>query len=190
MAGSFGSGRHILFLGRIDVRQKGLDLLLAAIAADPPPLPLVIAGGGTRREERRLRGLVQPVRQHVRLAGRVCGQEKEDLLRNCAFVVLPSRYETFSLSALEAMTYGKPVVCFDLPQLEWISSGSAVRVPPFDVPALAAAIGGLSRQPERRSAMGRDAYALSRRYDWEVIAERYRRLVSAMLDGRGQGRGE
>jgi glycosyltransferase involved in cell wall biosynthesis len=190
MEGAFGSGSHILFLGRIDVRQKGLDLLLAAIAADPPALPLVIAGGGTPREERKLRVLVQPVRQHVRLVGRVCGQQKEDLLRDCAFVVLPSRYETFSLSALEAMTYGKPVVCFDLPQLEWIFPGSAMRVPPFDVPALAAAIGGLSRQPERRGAMGRHAYALSRHYDWEVIAERYRSLVSTMLDGRGQGGGE
>jgi phosphatidylinositol alpha-mannosyltransferase len=187
---SFGSGGHILFLGRIDVRQKGLDLLLAAIAANPPPLPLVIAGAGTQREERKLRELVQPVRQHVRLAGRVCGQEKEDLLRECAFAVLPSRYETFSLSALEAMTYGKPVVCFDLPQLEWISADSAIRVSPFDVHELSAAIHTLARDPERRSALGRRAYALSRHYDWDVIGERYRTLVSALLNGDGQRRGE
>jgi glycosyltransferase involved in cell wall biosynthesis len=187
---SLGSGSHILFLGRIDVRQKGLDLLVAAIAADPPALPLVIAGGGTARDERRLRELVRPVRQYIRLVGRVCGPEKEKLLRDCAFVVLPSRYETFSLAALEGMTYGKPVVCFDLPQLEWISADAAVRVPPYDVQALGAAIGALSRQPERRRALGRHAYALSRHYDWDAIGERYRSLVSAMLDGRGQGRGE
>jgi phosphatidylinositol alpha-mannosyltransferase len=133
---------------------------------------------------------VKPVQQHVRLAGRVCGEHKEHLLRDCAFVVLPSRYETFSLSALEAMTYGKPVVCFDLPQLKWISADSAVRVPPYDVQALCAAIGALSRDPERRRALGRRAYALSHHYDWDVIGERYRSLVSAMLDGRGQGRAE
>jgi phosphatidyl-myo-inositol alpha-mannosyltransferase len=187
---AFGSGRHILFLGRIDVRQKGLDLLLAAIAANPPPLPLVIAGAGAPREERKLRDLVEPVRHHVRIAGRVCGQEKEDLLRDCAFLVMPSRYETFSLSALEAMSHGKPVVCFDLPQLEWISDDAAVRVPPYDTGALSVAIGELSRDAERRSDLGRRAYALSRGYDWEVIGERYRDLVSAMLDGRGHGRGE
>ena len=181
---SFGTGGYMLFLGRIDVRQKGLDLLLAAIAADPPPLPLVIAGAGQAREERRLRELVEPVREHVRLAGRVCGQQKENLLRECAFMVLPSRYETFSISALEAMTYGKPVICFDLPQLAWISADSAVRVPPYDVPALGAAIGALARDPERRRDMGRRAYELSGDYDWDVIGERYRSLVSAMLDGR------
>jgi phosphatidylinositol alpha-mannosyltransferase len=187
---SFGTGEYILFLGRIDVRQKGLDLLLAAIAADPPPLPVVIAGAGTPREEHRLRKLIEPVRRHVRVAGRVCGQQKEDLLRDCAFVVLPSRYETFSLAALEAMTYGKPVVCFDLPQLEWIAADCAVRVPPYDIRALGAAIASLCRDPGRRRAMGRRAYAHSSGYDWEVIGERYRTLVSAMLNGRAHHRGE
>ena len=187
---TFGAGSHILFLGRIDIRQKGLDLLVAALAEDPPPLPLVIAGSGTRQEERKLRELVEPVHQHVRLAGRVFGTEKEDLLRNCAFVVVPSRFETFSLSALEAMTYGKPVVCFDLPQLEWIRADCAVRIPPFDIHAFGAAIRTLSTQPDRRSALGRRAYAVSRDYDWDAIGERYRSLVAAMLDGRGHNRAE
>jgi glycosyltransferase involved in cell wall biosynthesis len=185
---TFGSGSHILFLGRIDVQQKGLDLLLAAVAENPPPLPLVIAGSGTRREERKLRELVKPVHQHVRLAGRVCGEEKEDLVRSCAFMVVPSRFETFSLSALEAMTYGKPVVCFDLPQLEWISADCAMRVPPFDVHALSRAMYAMSTQADRRGALGRRAYALSSNYEWDAIGERYRNLVAAMLDGRGQDR--
>ena len=186
--GAFGSGGHILFLGRIDVRQKGLDLLLAAVRDDPPPLPLIIAGSGTPHEERMLRELVQPVRRHVRLAGRVCGAEKDRLLRTCAFVVVPSRFETFSLSSLEAMTYGKPVVCFDLPQLEWIAADCAVRVPPFDVHAFSKAMHMLSTHPECRGTMGRRAYELSRDYDWDAIGERYRRLVATLLDAGGHDR--
>ena len=172
------------------MRQKGLDLLLSAIAAQPPSLPLVIAGAGSPREERRLRELVRPVRQHVRLAGRVHGQQKEELLRDCAFLVMPSRYETFSLAALEAMAHGKPVVCFDLPQLAWIPGDAAVRVPPYDARALGAAIGELSGRPEHRVDLGRRAYATSGDYDWDVIGERYRSLVSAMLDGGGHPAGE
>jgi glycosyltransferase involved in cell wall biosynthesis len=178
---AFGSGDHILCLGRIDVRQKGLDLLLAAVAGEPPCLPLVIAGSGTRREQHRLAELVRPVAQRVRLTGRVGGAEKEELLRNCAFVVVPSRYETFSLTALEAMTYGKPVVCFDLAQLNWIRADCAVRVPPFDVAGLRQAMRDLAGDPERRAALGRRAYALSREYHWDVVGERYRGLVADML---------
>ena len=46
-----GSGEHILFLGRIDIR-KGLDLLLAAYKRSGLAMPLLVAGSGTRREER------------------------------------------------------------------------------------------------------------------------------------------
>jgi phosphatidyl-myo-inositol alpha-mannosyltransferase len=181
----FGRGGYILFLGRVDVQQKGLDLLLAAVREAPPGLPLVIAGSGTRAEERKLRDLVGRTGHPVRLVGRVSGAAKEDLLRGCAFVVLPSRFETFSLAALEAMAHGKPVVCFDLPRLAWIRADCAVRVPPFDVPRLAAAMGELAAGRAYRARLGRQAYALAGEYDWDVIGERYRSLVAAMLDADG-----
>ena len=43
-----GRGEHILFLGRIDIWEKGLDLLLAAYQRSGLAMPLLIAGGGTR----------------------------------------------------------------------------------------------------------------------------------------------
>ncbi|WP_432830059.1 glycosyltransferase family 4 protein [Dactylosporangium sp. CA-092794] len=180
----FGRGDHILYLGRIDVEQKGLDLLLAAVHDDPPALPLVIAGSGVAREEKRLRQLAAPFGERVRLAGRVDGRRKAELLRNCAFVVVPSRFETFSLSALEAITHGKPVVCFDLPQLDWIASDCALRVPPFDIAALGKAIVTLAADATQRAAIGRRAYALGGNYDWDVITDRYREVVAATLDRR------
>ncbi|WP_067499396.1 glycosyltransferase family 4 protein [Actinoplanes sp. TFC3] len=180
----FGAGEHILYLGRIDVRQKGLDLLLAAVAADPPPLPLVIAGAGTAREEHRLRELVRPVREHVRIAGRVGGMQKAELLRGSALVVVPSRFETFSLTALEAMAEGKPVVCFDLPQLQWIPAEAAWRIPRYDVSALSTALNELSHDKDRRAELGRCGHALSREHDWDVIGARYRKLISEVLDRR------
>jgi glycosyltransferase involved in cell wall biosynthesis len=179
----FGRGDYILYLGRIDVEPKGLDLLLAAISDNPPSLPLVIAGSGVGREEMRLRRLVAQVGPRVRLVGRVAGQQKEELLRNCAFVVVPSRFETFSLSALEAITHGKPVVCFDLPQLDWITSDCAVRVAPFDIAALGRAIVDLAADAARRAAIGRRAYASSSQYDWDVVADRYREVVAMTLNG-------
>lgn len=183
--GGFGGGDYILFLGRIDVHQKGLDLLLSAVAQKPPPLPLVIAGSGTRAEERKLREFVGRVGHPVRLLGRVDGRQKENLLRDCAFTVLPSRFETFSLSALEGMAYGKPVVCFDLPRLAWIRTDCAVRVPPFDVAQLALAVHELAAKPDYRAELGRRAYALSGDYDWDRIGERYRTLVATVLGETG-----
>jgi glycosyltransferase involved in cell wall biosynthesis len=137
----------------------------------------VIAGSGTRKEEERLRRLAAAAGDRVRLVGRVDGAEKARLLRDCAFMVVPSRYETFCLSALEAMAYGKPVVHFDLERLRWIGDGCGLRVPPFDVGALRAAIHSLAENAEQRRALGRNARARSMAFGWDSVAERYVELV-------------
>jgi phosphatidyl-myo-inositol alpha-mannosyltransferase len=181
----FGTGGHILFLGRIDVRQKGLDLLLSATSPELG-LPVVIAGAGTGQEEARLRALLPADgAERVRVVGRVEGDRKRELLRTCAFMVVPSRYETFCLSALEAMAHGKPVVHFELPQLAWIGAGSGVAVRPFDAGDLATALSRLARDTSLRARLGRGARERSADYDAEVVGERYRTLVAGLL-GRGE----
>jgi phosphatidyl-myo-inositol alpha-mannosyltransferase len=177
-----GGGDHVLFLGRIDVEQKGLDLLLSAVAQHRPALPLIIAGSGTKREERKLQQLADQAGVQATVLGRVGGRTKENLLRTCACLVVPSRYETFSLSALEAMTYGKPIVCFDLPQLGWINADCAVRVPPFDVAGMGQALQDLAADPAHRADLGRQGRILSRDYDWDVLGERYREVVQTVLE--------
>ena len=185
-----GGGVHILFLGRIDVPQKGLDLLLAAMAAARPGMPLTIAGSGTKHEDEKLRRLVECTGVPVRMVGRVGGRRKDELLRTSAMVVVPSRYETFCLSALEGMAYGKPVVCFDLPQLSWIAEDCAVRVKPFDVDGLGAALRDLAGHPERRAEIGRQARALSARHDWSAVADRYRTVAIRLIGVEAAQRNE
>jgi phosphatidylinositol alpha-mannosyltransferase len=179
---TYGQGGYIAYLGRVDVRQKGLDLLLDAVLPSSP-LPVVIAGAGTAQEEARLRELIPAeAGDRIRLAGRVEGAEKDALLRGCALMVVPSRYETFCLSALEAMAYGKPVVHFDLPRLSWIDADAAVAVPAFEVDALRAAVERLAGDPELRSALGRAGRARSTGYGWDAVGDRYRDLVATLTD--------
>ncbi|GEL17312.1 glycosyltransferase family 4 protein [Pseudonocardia asaccharolytica] len=179
----YGRGRYALFLGRIEVQQKGLDLLFDALGPQPP-LPVVVAGGGPPAQEARLRELVRGAApDRVRLPGRVDGAVKEALLRDCAFLVVPSRYETFCLSALEAMAHGKPVVHFDLPRLAWIGPGCGIAVPAFDVAALGAALARLAADEPLRARLGRGARARSADFGWDAAAARYAGLVAGLLAG-------
>ncbi|QGV78001.1 glycosyltransferase family 4 protein [Streptomyces ficellus] len=176
-----GEGTHILCLGRVDTRQKGLDLLLAAYARARPGLPLVLAGNGTAGEEKRLDALLARHGDGVHRTGRVSGAAKERLLRDSAFVVLPSRNETFGLSALEGMSFGKPVLHFALPTLAWMRDGGGVPVPPFDVDALADRIRALAADRPWRARLGRQAADTARHYTWDRMTDSYLALARALL---------
>jgi glycosyltransferase involved in cell wall biosynthesis len=177
----FGRGGHILFLGRVDVRLKGLDLLLAAYAAAAPGLPLYIAGHGTPAEERGLRSLLAGAGGDVHWLGYADPARKEELLRDSAFMILPSRSETFGLAALESMAHGKPVIHFALPTLRWMEGCGNVGVPPFDTDRMAEEIGRLAADPDLCRSLGRQAYLAARHYTWESMTDRYLTLVRNVL---------
>ena len=172
-----GGGEHILFLGRIDIREKGLDLLLAAYERSGLAMPLLVAGAGTQREERRFAALLSGTSGDVRWLGHVTGQRKQELLEGSAFVVLPSRHDTFPLVALEAMACAKAVVHFDLPTLGWMEGD--VRVPSFDVDAFAGVMRDLAGDETARRELGRTAQVAARQYGRKEIADRYRDVRSS-----------
>ncbi|MFJ2961429.1 glycosyltransferase [Streptomyces collinus] len=177
-----GEGEYIAFLGRIDVRPKGLDLLLAAHAADPPSLPLLLAGAGTRGQEAELTALIAAAGADARWVGEVSGVGKQRFLEDCAFLVLPSRSESFGLVALEAMSHGKPVVHFDLPTLRWMDGGGNVTVPAFDVEALGRRLRALTADEETRRRLGHLAHRAARWLSWDRTTGQYRSLVQELLD--------
>lgn len=174
-----GRGDYILFLGRINIWHKGLDLLLAAYKESGVHLPLLVAGNGTRREERRLVDLITAIGGNVHWLGRVAGQRKQDLLEQSAFLAMPSRNETFGLSALEAMSWGKPVLHFDLPAIQWIEGDA--RVPPYDIHMFAAEIRHLAEDEPARRELGRRGHAAAQRYSCDEVADRYVALLQELF---------
>ncbi|WP_149182504.1 glycosyltransferase [Streptomyces sp. TRM49041] len=178
---AFGNGGHIVCLGRIDVKMKGLELLLPAYEKAAPDLPLLIAGHGTPTEERRLKALLARTDRDVRWLGYTTEERKEQLLADSAFMVMPSRHETFGLVALESMSYGKPVLHFELPWLHWMSDKGNVGVPPFDVDGYAEQIRRLAADAGARRDLGRRAHQASQYYTWDRMTGRYLALVRQLL---------
>jgi glycosyltransferase involved in cell wall biosynthesis len=152
-----GEGRYVLFLGRVDVHRAGLDLLLEAVNLAPPPLPVVVAGTGRRAERRKLVRLLGQTSGPVAWVGDVAAPARSILLRQCAFLVDPSRSGGTGRSVREAIACGKPVIRFDLPGARWPGNEAAIRVPAADVTALAVAITTLSTDDALRARMGHAA---------------------------------
>lgn len=154
--------RYLLFVGAAQPR-KGLDVLLAAYAAQPQLPPLVLAGPAGW-------GPPPPRSPRVHSVGYLDDAELRSVVAGAAALVLPSRDEGFGLPVLEAMATGVPVVCSNVPALREVASGLATLVPPGDVATLAAALAtvdGAGADPA--GAATRRAHAA--RYTWEACAD-------------------
>lgn len=165
-------GEDIAFLGRLDVCQKGIDLALEAVAAIPDaPGRLLIAGEGRDRGsvEAKIRSL--GLRSRVKLLGALHGADKRELLRCARVVLMPSRYETFGMVALEAFAVGCPVVGFDIPGLREVATCRAARlVPSGNVEALSAALGHWWRDADAAASAGAHGPAHAQRFRWDELA--------------------
>jgi mannosylfructose-phosphate synthase len=113
-------GKVVLSIGRI-ARNKGYDLLIRAfseVAVREPEARLVLAIGGERLEppEQQIleacRGLTRELGlcERVTFSGFVPEADMADLYRAADVFVLPSRYEPFGMTAVEAMACGTPTV--------------------------------------------------------------------------------
>ena len=168
-------GDYVLYLGRLDTHHKGLDLLLEAWSAkcQSAQIPLVIAGDGLDREKLQSEVRRRKLDNIIRLVGRVEGAAKKNLFQKARIVVVPSRYETFGLAALEGMAASKPVVCFDIEHLNEVAAAPwAISIPVFDTAAFGQAVADLWGQPKKCHQLGADAQKRARGYHWDEIARK------------------
>lgn len=176
---------YILFLGRLEFNQKGLDLLIDSYhkIASKVSTKLVIAGSGSPQDEAQIAKKIAEygLQDRISLVGKVEGQQKEKLLRECRLVALSSRYETFSLLALEAMSYGKPLVTFVIQGLDWIPVGCAIQVKPFDTDEYASALYRILTDKQLQEKMSAAGIKKSKEYTWDTIVERYKQAFLTVL---------
>jgi glycosyltransferase involved in cell wall biosynthesis len=168
--------RHAaVYLGRLDIHQKGLDCLLDAFAEAAPSTgaTLVIAGDGPDRDALVERSRRLGIRHRVEFCGRMEGAAKFALLASARVVCMPSRYEAFGIVAVEALACATPVLAFDIDCLRQVVPADAGRlVPVGDVTAYANALVELLDQPDACLALGQRGRRFARRFDWDEIADR------------------
>jgi glycosyltransferase involved in cell wall biosynthesis len=158
--------QRLLFLGRLE-EAKGLSVLVEAFAGvlqTSPQAELWLGGEGDRaRYAQRLEQLGVAA-SRVRFLGWVGDAEKAALWPQVQVFVLPSRFEGQPMGVLEAMGQGVPVVATRVGGVPDVVHDGAdgLLVPVDDATALAGALAGLLRDPARRVAMGRAAWATAR----------------------------
>lgn len=105
---------NFIFLGRIDINHKGLDILLDAFELLPlkikEEVTLNIFGYGNKSDEKYLINRISlSIDNKIYFHGGVFGKaEKNSAFLNSDIFILTSRYEGMPISVLEAMSAGLP----------------------------------------------------------------------------------
>jgi glycosyltransferase involved in cell wall biosynthesis len=187
LAGPAGTLPFVLFLARLHT-MKGPDLLLEAFADLAPGLPrlqLVFAGpdyGMLAELQRRVAAL--QLAQRVHFLGLVAGAERLWLLQHALCVCQPSRDEGFSLTILEAMACGCPVVISDRCKFPEVARAGAGVIVPTSVPELSDALQLYASNSARRAADGGAGRALIEQcYTWDIIARQAQQMYVEALRG-------
>jgi glycosyltransferase involved in cell wall biosynthesis len=147
-------GVTVLTMGRL-VRGKGVDVAIRAMQYLDGETRLVIAGDGEQRAELEQLATELGMSGRVRFVGWVSGEMKAELLEQADVFCLPSVYDAFPMTFMEAMAFGVPVVGIrwgGIPDV--VPETTGVLVDRAEPELVAGAIASL-RQPEQRASMGR-----------------------------------
>ena len=168
-------------VGRL-VHQKGLDLLLEALARCTGPAaswPLALVGDGAERMALERQAAVSGLAEQVQFAG--FQRDPLPFLMGASVFVLPSRFEGMPNALLEAMAAGLAVIVSDaspgpLEVVEHRRSG--LVVPAGDVEALAAALEELAADPQLCRDFGSAARRRIAALDWPALDPIWRSVLA------------
>lgn len=175
---------YVLFIGRLHL-MKGLDILAEAFARVAPALPdldLVVAGPDDG-DEARFRGMTRDlgIESRVHMVGPIYGKAKYELMAGAKCLCAPSRQEGFSMSIVEALGMGLPVVISRECHLPEVGPAGAGRVVELQVEAVADGLLGLLRNSQQLQGAGAAARALvTQRFQWPAIAQQTLRIYERL----------
>lgn len=172
---------YILFLGTLSPINNIMRLLEAfakfrAIYFEEEkidcPYTLVLAGKrGWLSQEYRY--IVRDLRltKNVVFTGYVVGDDLVPLFRGAEFFVLPSLYEGFGSTVLEAFACGTPAIVSRAGSMPEIAGEGARYVDPINVAEIGRAMYDFSQNTEMRSAYAKKGFEQVRKFSWEKTAQ-------------------
>ncbi|MEN8252294.1 MAG: glycosyltransferase family 1 protein [Patescibacteria group bacterium] len=107
----------------------------------------------------------------VRFGGYIIGDELVPLFKNAEFFVLPSLYEGFGTTILEAYATGTPSIITSAGSAGEIAGDAAILVDPIDTKKIAEAMVELANDESLRSELTLKGLERAREFDWQKTAK-------------------
>lgn len=169
--------QYLIFVGRF-VKEKGVDLLIAAFRQCSTEMKLVIVGDNDldKAYADTIRATDDP---RIVFTGFVYGAEYESLLQKALFYVSASLLEGTSPSLLNAMALNGFALVSDLPENHEVLKGSCATFEAGNQPALTDKLNYYTQNTSAVDVERRKTKEIvNQYYTWEKITESYIRLMA------------
>ncbi|WP_448208379.1 glycosyltransferase family 4 protein [Azospirillum sp. sgz302134] len=178
-----GRRPRLVYMGRLDIAHKGIDLLLD-IARRLPECDLLFHSDAKALPD----GLALPA--NARLCPPVYGNAKIQALRDADLYLQTSRWEAFGISVAEAMALGLPCAITETMSLAPIlRSGDLGLVLPFDAAEAAERVRrALASLPDRERWSRRSRLYATELFSPNAVAQSYLQLYEAVSGTARLGR--
>jgi glycogen synthase len=188
LKGTGDDQNYLLYFGRIDIYMKGIDLLVDAyekIAGVHPRHRLVLAGRGSHHDVVWLKNRIErsPYKDRISFHENVSDLEKSDLLHHATIACMPSRFEGWCITAIEAAACSKASIGTRISGLcESIRDNeTGILIDPENVDKLAQAMSQMLSDEALRARLGSNGPAWARNFTWEKIAEQQEAYYRAVV---------
>lgn len=178
-------GHNLVFVGRISWEKRTLDSIKIAelVRKEIPDVKLTIVGKGDNED------YIKQVDDYI------AENELEDLVdmvgfrsdvlpyyRSADIMLSTSAFEGSPLSWLESKVFGLPLVCYELPNLDFTRDGRGMEiVPQNDIVAAARAVVKILKDDELKKEMGSQARKSAEDFISVDLAERWRNIFGESL---------
>lgn len=188
----YNQDTQIISVGKLDA-WRGFDLLIRAfikVVKNHENIKLLILGGGSGRK--RLQKICEEknVADKVYFAGHVNSEKYLEYMRESSILVNPSLKEGGVTVLFDALSFGLPVICLDIPGApEIITDDCGIKIKPIDpeqtINELAAALMKLVNDTDLRKKMGMTGKKwVEEHYTWEKKGEFIRKVYEEVLGYR------
>lgn len=173
-----GKNIEAIYIGRVDVYQKGFDILLEAITKAKKELRdnafhLSVFGPDRENAYSIINQIIKEngIEDIITLNPPVFKDEKEKILEQADVFVMASRFEGLPMGLLEAFSYGIPCVITRGTNLkDFVDSFEAGWTTENNAMDFSRALKLLCENKERINAKGEKAFELAKEFSWESIA--------------------
>lgn len=170
-------GKYILYVGTLEPRKniagiiQAFDELACKFPKKYKDIQLVLAGAKGFEFQKNYEAIKNAKSGKIRYIGYISAQDKIALMHGAMAFIFPSLYEGFGLPALEAMSYGIPVITSNVSSLPEVVGKAALTVKPESIKDIQAAIAKLVSRKATRDSLVKKGKIQARTFSWEKCAK-------------------